>query len=110
MGIPVGTSREAAKAMSMQWQLKMRRGWTMSRHSLPPESYAGILATRAGLPDRVAAQMEREFRSLLALEALRHDSEDASELWTAMPFTIAPAIRLIWEFFARDYFRHSFAF
>jgi len=109
MGIPVGTSREAAKAMSMQWQLKMRRGWTMSRHGLPPESYAAILG-RAGLPERVAARMEREFQNLLGLEERRHYCEDANELWTAMPFTIAPAIRLIWEFFARDYFRHSFAF
>ena len=105
MGIPVGVSREAAKAMSLQWQLKMRRAWTMSRHGLPPDSYAGILG-RARLPDRVAAQMATEFRNLLALEERRHHCDDANELWTAMPFTNAPAIRLIWEFFSRDYFRH----
>ena len=106
MGIPVGISREAAKAMSMQWQLKMRRGWTMSRHGLPPESYAGILGSTEGLPDRAAALMETEFQNLLALESKRHQSDDANELWTAMPFANAPAIRLIWEFFSRDYFRH----
>ena len=104
MGIPVGISREAATAMSLQWQLKMRRGWTMSRHGFPQESYAGILG-RAGLPDRVAALMKTEFQNLLELESRRHHSDDANELWKAMPFATAPAIRLIWEFFSRAYFR-----
>ena len=105
MDIPFGTSKKAAKAMSMQWQLKMRRGWTMSRHGLPPESYAGNLG-RGDLPDRVARQMRTEFKNVLALEKERHDNDFANELWMAMPFVDAPAIRLIWEFFARDGFRH----
>jgi len=105
MGIPLGTSREATKAMSLHWQLKMRRAWAMSRHGLPPESYARILG-RADLPERTARQMDKEFQNLLGLESRRHHCDDANELWTAMPFTNAPAIRLIWEFFSRDYFRH----
>ena len=104
MGIPVGTSNEAAKAMSLQWQLKMRRAWTMTRHGIPPESYAGVIG-RAGLPDRAAALMKTEFQNLFGLESRRHHSDDANELWKAMPFAIAPAIRLIWEFFSRGYFR-----
>ena len=105
MGIPEGISTEAAKAMSLQWHIRMRRAWTMSRHGIPPESYAGILGME-DLPDRVAAQMKTEFKNLLTLESRRHDSDDARELWMAMPFVNAPAIRLIWEFFARDGFRH----
>ena len=77
----------------------------MSRHGLPPESYAGILGT-AGLPERVSAQMETEFKNLLGLESRRHHCSEAMELWQAMPFADAPAIRLIWEFFVRDNFRH----
>ena len=50
--------------------------------------------------------METEFRNLLGLEKMRHSSDEAAELLEAMPFTQAPAIRLIWEFFSRDYFRH----
>ena len=60
-----------------------------------------------GLPDRVAAMMETEFNNLLGLESRRHHSDDANELWEAMPFVNAPAIRLIWEFFYRDYFRQQ---
>ena len=76
----------------------------MSRHGLPPESYAGILGTQ-GLPERVAATMKTEFYNLLGLEQRRLQSDAANELWEAMPFVVAPAIRLIWEFFYRDCFR-----
>ena len=49
--------------------------------------------------------MQAEFQKLFGLESRRHHSDGANELWTAMPFAIAPAIRLIWEFFYRGYFR-----
>ena len=46
--------------------------------------------------------MDTEFNNLLGLEARRLHSDDANELWEAMPLVVAPAIRLIWEFFYRD--------
>ena len=89
-------------------QYRMRRDWSHTQwYNYAPscEGITGILG-RGDLPDRVAAQMATEFMNLLALEERRHHCDDANELWTAMPFTNAPAIRLIWEFFARDSFRH----
>ena len=47
MDIPMGESDWATKALMLSWHIVMRRSWSLSKHSTPPESLAGLLGVAA---------------------------------------------------------------
>eukprot|EP00959_Pyramimonas_sp_CCMP1952_P406321 8515837-Pyramimonas_sp.AAC.1 len=42
MGMHPGESEEAKKALSLTLHIVQNRMWTMTKHSLPPDSYAAV--------------------------------------------------------------------
>ena len=105
MEIPEGESHAALKAVSIAWGIAGKRLWTLTKHSYPPESYAGILPAEpneAERSPRVATLLRSDHIAVIDLEELSHRYDDAQQLRKDIVFLDAPAIRIIFEMFARD--------
>ena len=110
MKIPLGPSDYCTKALHLTWTIVARRGWTMSKHSLPPDAYAKILvpdtfANAAAIKAAVAATIRRHHTNVLNLEhAMSVESRALRDDCLGLQTT---AIRLVWEFFRRDRYHHG---
>ena len=102
MGIPLGESTWATKSLLYFWHIHMRRSWSLSRHSAPPEDLAGLLAPIAATRARRARRLEVEYRHVLLLERRAHSLDEAARLRKDIIFLDSTAVRIVFEFYARD--------
>ena len=107
MQIPIGRSQKATRALHLSWTLSGKLGWTMSKHSAPPECYAAILQPgetdpAAAVRQACATELKTHHENVLSLEIARHSVADAQELWEACLFLDMRPIRLMQEYFRRD--------
>ena len=111
MDIHPGESEEATKALSLTLHIVQNRMWTMTKHSLPPDSYATVASASSHIADGACATMKTEHQNLLALESVRRTNAAAQALWDDMALVAkSKPVRALWEFFCRDrYNRRSFA-
>lgn len=110
MQIPMGQSTLATKALSLSWTIQGRRGWTMAKHSAPPDCYASILRPGddyAEVRQTCAAKTKTQHENALALESARHTVADAQELWESCLYLDMRAVRLVMEYFRRDKYSPS---
>ncbi len=104
MEIPMGRSEKATRALHLSCSIVQRRGWTLSKHSCPPECHAPILKPGdefAPLRQAAAATMRTQHQKFLSLEVARHTVADADDLWDNCLYLNMPPKRLVWEFFRR---------
>ena len=111
MGIDPGESENATKALSLTLHIVQNRMWTMTKHSLPPDSYATVASASSHIADETCATMKTEHQNLLVLESVRHNNAAAQALWDDVALVAkSKPVRALWEFFCRDrYSRMSFA-
>ena len=103
----MGESVWATKSLLYSWHIHMRRAWSLAKHSAPPESLAGLLSPREQTRITRARKLEREYTNVLLLERRAHHLEDARLLRKDLIFLDAPAVRTIFEFYARDRYSHT---
>ena len=59
MGIPMGMSTWADRALGSAWQVITRRAWSLAKHNAPPESLANLLsASSSRVRDNAAQQLQ----------------------------------------------------
>ena len=111
MGIRLGESEEATKALSLTLHIVQNRMWTMTKHSLPPDSYANVASPSVHVADGACVTMKTEHQNLLVLEDVRHTNAAAQALWEDMASVAkSKPLRALFEFFCRDkYNRRSIA-
>ncbi len=102
MGIAVGESTWATKAMELALHIVMRRAWSLAKHSMPPDSLAGLLAPTPATRDRTAQALRVGHNNFLLLERRGLDLDDAAGLRKDLIFLDSVAVRVAFEFFARD--------
>ena len=102
MEIPMGESIWATRSLLYKWHIHMFRAWSLAKHSAPPESLAGLLAPAAATRARRARQLKVEHRIFLLLERRVHQLDDAARLRGHIIFLDSDAVRVIFEFYARD--------
>ena len=102
MGIPLGESKWATKALELAWHTVGRRSWSLAKHSAPPECLVGVLSSTEATRNQTLRELETGHRNFLLLERRAVDSEDASCLRRDMIFLDSDAVRLMFEFYARD--------
>ena len=107
MRIQYGPSDSATKALHLAWNIASTRGWTMSKHSAPPEANAKVLKPTRNAADTAirataADEMKRQHENVLLLENAVHAVADAKTLWRDCLFLQTQPIRVMWEFFRRD--------
>ena len=107
MGISLGESVWAERALHLAWHIVMRRSWSLAKHDIPPESLACLLASDEDLQRREATRLRDEHHNLLLLERAATREDDAAKLRGDLIFCDAPAVRLIFEFYKRDKYRHT---
>ena len=107
MEIPMGESIWADRALTLMWHIVMRRAWSLSKHSAPPESLANLLSRDEAKRASAAEQLRSEHTHFLLLERAATQSDDADILRTAIIFLDADAVGVIFEFNARDRFDPS---
>ena len=109
MEIPSGESIWAERALQLGLHIVSRRGWSLSKHSIPPESWAGLLSAQNGRARAAAASLKTQHETLLLLESRCSRNVSAQKLRRDLVWADAPAIRIIFEFFARDEYKHDSA-
>ncbi len=102
MEIPVGESKWATRLLVLTWHIVMRRSWSLAKHSAPPESLAGLLAPAAETKARTAGELGIAHRQFLLLERRANALDDAALLRKDIIFLDSAAVRLVFEFYARD--------
>jgi len=105
MQIPMGRSERATKALHKAWTLSGKRGWTMAKHSAPPDCWANILQPgdeHAAASQAAAALMRIHHANILSLENSRHETAEANEVWEACLFLNMQPVRVVLEYFRRD--------
>ena len=107
MEIPFGTSDRAAETLDFCWTLVYFRGWTMTKHTAPPDCYCRLLQPGESdanntVKQNTAAMLKTHHENVLRLETARHAVPDAMTLWTACFFLLMQPVRLIFELFRRD--------
>ena len=80
----------------------MRRAWSLSKHSSPPESLANLLSRSEAQRTRAAEQLQSEHAHFLLLERAATQSDEANIVRNAIVFLDADAVRVVYEFYARD--------
>ena len=83
------------------WHIVARRAWSHSKHSAPPESLANLLSRSEAERTRAADQLRIERENFLLLERSATTVDDAA-LRDAIIFLDADAVRIVYEFYARD--------
>ena len=79
-----------------------RRAWSLTKHSTPPECYAGILSEDIAAAQSVAENMQSDFEQhLTPLELCVHKNRTAQKLFNDLIFQSCTAIRLMYELFQR---------
>ena len=108
MRIVYGASEHATKALHLSWSIGAKRGWTMSKHSAPPDVNALLLKTGHGASveakrANAVAQLRTHHESALSLEsAVANGVREAKALWNDCLFLQTQPIRLMWEYYRRD--------
>ena len=77
MDIPMGESIWADRALTLMWHIVMRRAWSLSKHSTPPESLANLLSNSDAKRSRAAEQLRSEHNNFLLLERSATTLDDA---------------------------------
>ena len=80
MEIPMGESIWADRALTLMWHIVMRRAWSLSKHSTPPESLANLLSDSDAKMTRAAEQLRSEHEHFLLLERAATTVDDAELL------------------------------
>ena len=80
MEIPMGESIWADRALTLMWHIVMRRAWSLSKHSAPPESLANLLSRSEATRTDAAAQVRMEHENFLLLERSAAQLDDAEIL------------------------------
>ena len=89
-------------ALELAWHAVGRRSWSLAKHSAPPECLVGVLSSTEATRTQTLRELETRHRNFLLLERRAVDSEDASCLRRDMIFLDSDAVRLMFEFYARD--------
>ena len=109
MEIPMGMPKWADRALECAWHIFMRRAWSLGKHSAPPESLANLLSEISRVRENAAQELRTQHEHILALErAAAIGNADADALRKDTILLDADAIRIVFEFYARDRYRaHS---
>ncbi len=107
MDIPMGPSQKATRALHLSWSIVAGRGWTLSKHSCPPDCHGQVLQRGNSAAVRAQRQqgadlMKTHHGNVLRLEAARHHVADGMTLWGDILFLEVPPIRLAWEHYRQD--------
>ena len=98
-----GLRQPVLKVLSLTLHLLKNRSWSLSRHSLPPEAFAGILSERADTRRSAAKLLATQHRALLAFEAALANNRTASEqsrrLWSDLQVGVSHPARLVMDTF-----------
>ena len=110
MGVEYGPSDSATKTLHLAWSIVSHRGWTMSKHSAPPEANAKVLKLAQNAADEAiiataAEEMKRQHENVLKLENAIHAIPAAMTLWKDCLILQTQPIRVMWEFFRRDKYK-----
>ena len=98
----MGESKWATKALLLSWHLVMRRSWSFSKRSAPPESQAELLAVSEEVRARAESELEAQHKNMLLLERRATELDEAATLRKDIIFLDSHAVRLVFEFFCRD--------
>ena len=91
------------RLVAVVWDLMRERVWSLAaRHSLPPESYAGIFSRVRAEQKRTAVDMQRHWRNFILLEQHRFADADSKMLWEDCKVPLV--VRVMYCFFERDKF------
>ena len=75
------------KAVQLSWHILSRRAWSLTKHSTPPECYAGILSEDIAAAQSVAENMQSDFeQNLTPLELCAHKNHTAQKLFNDLIF------------------------
>ena len=102
MDIPMGESKWATETLLLSWHLLMRRAWSFSQRSAPPESQAELLGASEEVRARAASELEVQHKNMLLLERRATELDEAAFLRRGIIFLDSHAVRLVFEFFCRD--------
>ena len=108
-GIAHGTSAYADELLMLSWQSIRWRGWSFSKHIVPPESCAGADSPDPNEALHTCQRMKQEYGNLIKFVKPLHAegaSPEHKTLWKDLaPITRPKPIRLLYEFYQRDQFR-----
>ena len=102
MEIPMGESVWATRSLLLSWNVVMRRSWSLAKHSAPPESLSGLLDPAEETRTMTANKLKAEHQHFLLLERRALTLDDAAHLRKDIIFLDSPAVRVVFEFYARD--------
>jgi len=102
MGIPMGESIGADRALTLMWHIVAGKAWSLSKHTTPPESLANLLSKFDAKRSRAAEQLRSEHKIFLLWERSATMVDDAETWREAIIFLDANAVRIVYEFYARD--------
>ena len=96
------TINRCASLVSLVLHTLGQRGWSLSRHTVPPECYVDILSNSASLQKDGCSLLKSDHAMMVELESNRHSVSICATLWEHIhPFQQMP-VRLMYAFFQRD--------
>ena len=103
MGLGLGpvseaTNRIGNKVLMLVWHIVSHRGWSMTRHSVPPECFAHVASARVATAERGMESMRTSWKALVMLEQRMWGMPIAKQLWQDLDFAGSRPIRLMFCF------------
>ena len=81
MGLALASpDRRAHKVLMLAWHIIVHRGWSLSRHDVPPECFATVAFENQVDAHRAMAAMKLTWKNLMMLEQRLHDVRAARQL------------------------------
>jgi len=97
--------RVSDKVFQLCFNLGGKRGWSLSKHSLPPDCYAGLLTNSAARRQRSADLMRADAQKLFVLEQRVANGDGDSKALRSDLICLEPApIRMLLALFEQDRF------
>lgn len=97
-----GVKQPIYKVLSLTLHLVKNRAWSLSRHGLPPEAYAGILSDDFHMRQNTRVLLMTQHRALLAFEnalAAGTPSSQCQKLWLDLQVGVSHPARLVMDTF-----------
>ena len=98
MEVGLGNSVLSDRIVSVTSLLLGQRAWSMAaRHSVPPQSYVGLLSPQPSRQRRAMRLMKEDWDTLLLLENRRLSCSSAMRLWKDISFVRIQPLRVLWS-------------
>ena len=93
MGLPqslgvalASPDRSAHKVLMLAWHIVAHRGWSLSRHDVPPECFATVAFENRVDANRAMSAMKMAWKNLMMLEQRLRDVLADRQLWDDLDF------------------------